>query len=1550
MLNYRKKVIFLTVLSVITINCVKAAVTVDSYASSPPLLTDASSAFVMINLSVESPQLGEAYTDGEQTYVGNNTYCPGRVDRVNIDGRFGSNDIPNTTGICYHKDEEYIGYFDPNKCYIYDRSDANTRRLQTATSPSTNSSDAGHPNPHYFRPVAFVSDGHKCSGSRFSGNFMNWASMAAIDQFRYATTGGARLVDTSGAGAKTLLTRANRTGWRFVNKAISTSGLSLNGVSFANAPKDVTPFDVPHLIVEGHEGRSYNGQLRNTTSFYYLKGGERVDLGTFNIIVEVCNRSVGIESNCREYTDGTDVWYKPEGVLLENSLNIRYALMTYTAQGGSNSDGGVLRAQAKHIGYFKPLENGGIAVNPEAEIDQYGRFVFDPDNAISQSGVNNSGLMNYINNFGLVRYKSRDPIGELFYEGLRYMRALQPTPEYIGRSNTPGYTVRFSNADKDNFPIIESWEDPIQGQCQKNYMVSVGDQFAWSDTSLPGTSFSVREPSVPDNFFNVTESTNTVGQLENYRGNAASLGLASRGRDNNNFYIAGMAYRANTQDIRPDLPGVQTVKTFMVDTQEFKINAPEKQANQLWLTAKYGGFNDLNGDGDPNNGSARATTDEWDEDGDGTPDAYTLASQPANLISGLRSALNEVSESVNASSAVGAVSNTITGQSLLVQALYKPKHTAQNGDVIEWGGVVHALFLDEFGRFREDKPADGTFKGDGRITDEDPAIKFVSTPNGDTSVSRFRVRGQFTESTPFESGVSLEKLNTVWNVRDELSLITDLKKNRPYESEIGSGDNQGRYIFTYVDKNGDDIVGNDERIAFTAENFDPSLPDGAVNAPFLGLPLSRIDQSPDVVNYIRGVDQMGFRERTAAFRLGEAPRSWLLGDVIASSPLIDAGSASSPRYDVTYNDETYPAFLNKYRKARHMIYFGANDGLLRGVNGGFFDQDNQSFVRSLNNETAHPLGSEMWAYVPKSVLPHLQWLRELDYKHNYYVDGVGQVHTVNIFQGEDPNIYPNGWGKILVMGTGLGGGRFEIDTDSDGTNDRITYPSFVILDITDTESPPKLLAEVSHPELGFSTSRPTLAFFRQRGDDGTYFNPKRNDWYLMFGSGPNGTDAQSYTLAARQGVSNKTAKIFVYDLKRRQYVNFDDSGYFDVSTQPRSFIGGLTAVDWDKRNGYGTDAVYFGSVRDDSTKSWGDMLRFIPGENGDMVNPKINRLLVSSEGKTLRRAVQGVPAVVNRLGEQWVYFGTGRFIGEGDSKGENQMGFYAVREFPTNGRYLQTEYRLNNLVNTKGFNVEFDDESSGGKLVNEFGGPINGSSRAFSSDTDLAFQANSEQAKVEDLRDYISISQGWYREFDNLADRQVGVVGHDNDAVFYTVYTANSDDCNPLGSTKIYGVGYDIGVSPAYSILGDTEFKGSTEVASPDAFFSEGLVRDASVLTGVRFVPSLSIDNVEDLELNPDGELVDPDSNVNLIGSGSNGNGGGNGSGGSGNGSGQGGAGGTGGDQSGEPSQQNSNSNTCEAIGSLIGNTANSSITKIDIRNCRRNSGRLSWREIDIPW
>lgn len=56
----------------------------------------------------------------------------------------------------------------------------------------------------------------------------------------------------------------------------------------------------------------------------------------------------------------------------------------------------------------------------------------------------------------------------------------------------------------------------------------------------------------------------------------------------------------------------------------------------LWYAAKYGGFNDLDGNGLPN------TPAEWDEDGDGNPDNYFLVTNALSLKEALEKAFNKI--------------------------------------------------------------------------------------------------------------------------------------------------------------------------------------------------------------------------------------------------------------------------------------------------------------------------------------------------------------------------------------------------------------------------------------------------------------------------------------------------------------------------------------------------------------------------------------------------------------------------------------------------------------------------------------------------------------------------------------------------------------------------------------------------------------------------------------------------------------------------------------------------------------------------------------------
>ena len=137
----------------------------------------------------------------------------------------------------------------------------------------------------------------------------------------------------------------------------------------------------------------------------------------------------------------------------------------------------------------------------------------------------------------------------------------------------------------------------------------------------------------------------------------------------------------------------------------------------------------------------------------------------------------------------------------------------------------------------------------------------------------------------------------------------------------------------------------------------------------------------DRVRYIRGADILGFRSRTSK-----------LGDIINSAPTFV--SAPSARYPNNWDDLTttgddalaedavpYQTWrLNAARSHRQqVVYFGANDGMLHGVDAGVYDS---SAPFNFTNGT----GAEILGYVPSPLFANLAKLTSPNYTHHYYVD------------------------------------------------------------------------------------------------------------------------------------------------------------------------------------------------------------------------------------------------------------------------------------------------------------------------------------------------------------------------------------------------------------------------------------------------------------------------------------------------------------------------------------------------------------------------------------
>lgn len=543
----------------------------------------------------------------------------------------------------------YLGYFDPAKCYTYRASATDSTTAPSATAPDS-----------YFYPVAMASATRTCSG-QWSGNFLNWATMQTIDPFRWALTGGYRVIDTP---SLTVLEKAWASGQggtgNFPNRRITT------------AIAGATPLGLTSVWFRVE---SMGNRLRFSSSEANLSNGTAAihydnTAGAANTVyevfgrVKVCDSSINLESNCRAYGSN----HKPEGLIQRYSDRIRYSAFGYLNDSNLLRDGGVLRARQKFVGPTEPVVGSPAIANAAREWDSAtGVFLVNPDSAdaaatatLFGTPIANSGVINYLNKFGRAAgsYKTYDPVGELYYAAIRYFKNLGNVPSWTNIPGGTGVGMRAQWAD--NFPVITNWDDPIQYSCQRNFVLGIGDANTHADKNVPGTGMSsTNEPTRPafGDPLNAVTATNRIGLLENIGG--GSLGTVNPYNGcctNNSALMAGIAYDSHTRDIRPDdnarpnTLGRQTVSTYWLDVMEYQTM---KTNNQFLLAAKYGGFEVPDGFNPYTNTTPlpqswwRTTTDVL-PDGNPRPDNYFTAGAPDQMISGLTRAFADIASRIRA--------------------------------------------------------------------------------------------------------------------------------------------------------------------------------------------------------------------------------------------------------------------------------------------------------------------------------------------------------------------------------------------------------------------------------------------------------------------------------------------------------------------------------------------------------------------------------------------------------------------------------------------------------------------------------------------------------------------------------------------------------------------------------------------------------------------------------------------------------------------------------------------------------------------------------------
>ncbi len=558
----------------------------------------------------------------------------------------------------------YVGYFDANKCYRYSYNIIETSR--------------------YFYPVRADVTSRICSADNkeWSGNYLNWATTQTIDPFRKALTGGYRVRDTS---SETWVEKArfdgNGANSIFPNRRIPASGSDRTLVEGATPAAKATDLTIRIWQLGNKMRFTRNGDLNSATVVAYdpliHTSIQANTVYEVSVRVKVCDSSVKVESNCIQYSSG----WKPEGLIQKYSERIRYSVFGYLNDDDMLRDGGVLRARQKFVGEYKvdPTTSAPVA-NTNREWDpSTGVLVRNPDPTDATStgarvgqAISDSGVINYINKFGQMttkNHKSYDPVSELYYTAIRYLKKQGNVPEYTNLSGTS--SERYTDAD--GFPVITDWDDPMQYSCQNNALLGIGDVNTHRDKNLPGNSVTTDEPTRPatvtaDTTVNVVTATRKVAQLE-----GITIPTPFTGRENS-AYMAGLAYEAHTKDLRSDLEKKQTVSTYWVDVRENQVLEP-RSYNQYWLAAKYGGFT-VPENFDPDARTTALESGLWNSGdvlatGDARPENFYVASEADKMMESLTRAFAKIAaESAGSSSALAANSTRLDTDTRTFQAQF----------------------------------------------------------------------------------------------------------------------------------------------------------------------------------------------------------------------------------------------------------------------------------------------------------------------------------------------------------------------------------------------------------------------------------------------------------------------------------------------------------------------------------------------------------------------------------------------------------------------------------------------------------------------------------------------------------------------------------------------------------------------------------------------------------------------------------------------------------------------------------------------------------------
>jgi Tfp pilus tip-associated adhesin PilY1 len=358
-------------------------------------------------------------------------------------------------------------------------------------------------------------------------------------------------------------------------------------------------------------------------------------------------------------------------------------------------------------------------------------------------------------------------------------------------------------------------------------------------------------------------------------------------------------------------------------------------------------------------------------------------------------------------------------------------------------------------------------------------------------------------------------------------------------------------------------------------------------------------------------------------------RSSVLGDIVNSSPVWvgpPANSFTDTWSDQLYTSATLPenassaqiysAFTSAQATRTHVVYVGANDGLLHGFRAGA--NDNAGNYVSTNND-----GMEVLAYMPNATLLQINPYTNQNYNHQFFVDAT---------PGPGDLFYGNQWHTWLAGGLGGGGKAMYVLDITNPTNFSESNASNLVVKELSASSLVCSNAANCNNDMGYVYGTPII----RRMHNG--------NWAVIWGNGYNSQSGTAAIFIA--SIDSSTGAWTVYELNTGYAASNDPTG----QNRPDG-IGYVSSADLD--GDHVADYLYAGDL-------FGNVWRFDVTSNtvsnwkvskfgGSVAQPLYSSVNASGTPQAITTSIQAV-SIPQQSGPPRVLlqYGTGKMLEPGD--------------------------------------------------------------------------------------------------------------------------------------------------------------------------------------------------------------------------------------------------------------------------------------------------------------